>query len=293
MKITIIGGGSIGLLLAAKYTILNHTVTVVCHHREQADDIKVNGIHYIGEIERRVHVRSTHHLSKEKTDLVIVAVKSHNVPAVVAMIRETYSSEYSPDLLFIQNGMGHIQHLDLLPHNMMVGVIEHGARKTDSVTVEHTGVGVLRVSTHQGVPSTFEDLSSAEFPIVYEPDWYSMLAKKLVVNCAINPLTGIYQVSNGELLMNARFYAIMRELVKEASTVLQLDFEESWNNVQTVCKQTRTNTSSMLADLISGRPTEIDAITGVILKEAESKGIYVPYSRFAFDSIKGLEKKSR
>ncbi|MGB8001867.1 MAG: 2-dehydropantoate 2-reductase [Anaerobacillus sp.] len=293
MRIIIIGGGSIGLLLAAKYTIINHTVTVVSHHREQADDIKVNGIHYIGEIERRVHVRSTHHLPKEKTDLVIVAVKSHHVPAVIAMIHETYDSGDSPDLLFIQNGMGHIQHLDSLPHNMMVGVIEHGARKKDSVTVEHTGVGVLRVSSYQGVPRTFDDLSSTEFPMVYEPDWYRMLAKKLVVNCAINPLTGIYQVSNGELLMNARFYVIMRELVKEASTVLQLDFEESWNNVQTVCKQTRTNTSSMLADLVSGRPTEIDAITGVILKEAESKGIYVPYSRFAFDSIKGLEKKSR
>ncbi len=293
MRITIIGGGSIGLLLAAKYSMANHNVTVVCRSREQADDLKVNGLHYIGEKERHVHVQSTHLLPKEETDLVIVAVKSQQVPAVVDMIHETYDSNYSPELLFIQNGMGHIQYIASLPHNIMVGVIEHGAKKSDRVTVEHTGVGVIRVSTYKGVPSAYEELSSTNFPINYEPDWYHMLAKKLVVNCAINPLTGIYQVPNGELLMNTRFYAIMRELVKEACRVLQLDFEEAWNNVQAVCKQTRKNTSSMLADLISGRPTEIDAITGIILKEAESSGFYVPYSRFVFDSIKGLEKKSR
>lgn len=289
MRITIIGAGSIGLLLAAKFAMANHIVTLVCHEVQQANKLKAEGIQYRGTKVSQVTVQSTSVLEDDKVDLLIVAVKSQQVPSVVESINKVFGEEI-PDMLFIQNGMAHIQHLESISHNILVGIINHGAKKLDDVTVLHKGVGTIEVSTYRGVPRSIHNLSSEDFPIYYVKDWYHMLARKLVVNCAINPLTGIFGIENGELLTNARFYTILRELVRESSQVLELDYEEALCNVQAVCRQTARNTSSMLADLKGGRQTEIDGITGVILKQAELKGLDVPYSRFVYDSIKGLEK---
>ncbi len=270
-----------------------HLVTVVCHRIAQADQLNRGITYKQGENIRVAHVRSTHLLAGDETDLLVVAVKSNQVPSAIKMIQKVYRDNQLPDTLFVQNGMGHLSHLSLLQHNILVGVIEHGAKKVDERTVEHTGSGVIRVSAFSGLPNPLANLSTRDFPIYYESDWYQMLAKKLIVNCAINPLSGIYHVPNGELLHNPRFYSVMRELVKETCRVLQLDYEDAWNDTQLICRRTSSNTSSMLSDLNAGRVTEIDAITGFILKEAELNGQYVPYSRFVYDSVKGLEMLNR
>ncbi|WLR59659.1 2-dehydropantoate 2-reductase [Guptibacillus hwajinpoensis] len=293
MNITFIGAGSIGLLLASKFAMEQHVVTVVCHRNEQAYQLNRGIIYKQGENIRVAPVQSTHLLAGDETDLLVVAVKSNQVPSVIKMIQKVYRDNHLPDILFVQNGMGHLSHLSLLQHNILVGVIEHGAKKLDERTVEHTGSGVIRVSAFKGLPNPLANLSTRDFPIYYESDWYQMLAKKLIVNCAINPLSGIYHVTNGELLQNPRFYSVMRELVKESCRVLQLEYEDAWNDTQLICRRTSSNTSSMLADLKAGRVTEIDAITGFILKEAELNGQYVPYSRFVYDSVKGLEMLNR
>ena len=293
MNVTIIGAGSIGLLAAAKLALNGHVISVVCRRKHQADEINKGIIYINGKKSQRVDVHGTNRLSPEQTDLLVVAVKSNHVPSVISMIQSVYQGANLPDVLFIQNGMGHLSSIDLLAHHVLVGVVEHGARKINDRTVEHTGSGILKVSAYAGVPNKVTALSSEDFPICYENDWYTMLAKKLVINCAINPLSSIYHVLNGELLNNARFYSLMREIVKETCEVLQLEYEHSWNEVQLICRRTSANTSSMLADIKAGRVTEIDAITGFILKEAEARGKHVPFSRFVYDSVKGLEMVTR
>lgn len=293
MNVTIIGAGSIGLLMAAKFAIKGHCVSVVCRRKNQVEQLAKGVIYINGHKVQHVNVQAMDRLSSKEVDLIIVAVKSNQVPTVVTMIQKVYRDSNVPDILFIQNGMGHLSYIHSLNHHVLVGVVEHGAVKIDERTVEHTGDGVVKVSAYSGIPNSITALSSDDFPIMYESNWYEMLANKLVVNCAINPLSCIFHVLNGELLQNARFYRLMRELVKETCEILELEFERSWNDVQLVCRRTSKNTSSMLADLKAGRLTEIDAITGYVLKEAEARGKHVPLSRFVFDSVKGLEMVTR
>ncbi|MFP3340851.1 2-dehydropantoate 2-reductase N-terminal domain-containing protein, partial [Micrococcus sp. SIMBA_131] len=75
-------------------------------------------------------------------------------------------------ILFIQNGMGHLSFIKLLHHNVLVGVVEHGALKIDERTVEHTGDGIIRMSAYSGVPNVRTALSCEDFPVHYEHDWY-------------------------------------------------------------------------------------------------------------------------
>lgn len=290
MNITIIGAGAIGLLLGAKLSSSGHTIMMVTRREDQARKLQQEGIRYKnGDLEKTYEVDASTSLSADP-DIVIVAVKSYNVKDVISFITHTYGTRKSPELLFIPNGMEHVRYLDSLDQPVSVGTVEHGAKKCDDVTVVHTGEGSLKVSSHSGRSSAIGELNHS-LTIEYKENWYRLLAEKLIINCGINPLTALFQISNGELLTNPRFFGLLRELIKESGNVLDLEFEESWNRVQQVCKLTAMNTSSMLADVRAARRTEIDAISGFVLKEASLKGMDVPFTRFVFDAIKGLELK--
>ena len=52
-----------------------------------------------------------------------------------------------------------------------------------------------------------------------------------------------------------------------------------------VAAATAPNYSSMQQDLVAGRPTEIDYITGYILREAQPLGLHMPLHQQLYDAI--------
>jgi 2-dehydropantoate 2-reductase len=57
-----------------------------------------------------------------------------------------------------------------------------------------------------------------------------------------------------------------------------------------LAKDTGGNTSSMLADVLAGRETEIDFINGQIVKMGEAMGFGVPQNEYVVQRIKELNK---
>jgi 2-dehydropantoate 2-reductase len=53
---------------------------------------------------------------------------------------------------------------------------------------------------------------------------------------------------------------------------------------------TADNRSSMLQDVLAGRPTEIDYITGHLLRVAQRHGIAVPQNEAIYRSIVNLQE---
>jgi 2-dehydropantoate 2-reductase len=111
--------------------------------------------------------------------------------------------------------------------------------------------------------------------------------QKLVVNAMINPLTVVFNCRNGELFNREPIMQVMRQLLREASQVIQslpevknnptskLRFSEQnlESTVLDVAKKTAKNTSSMLQDVRAGRDTEIDYINGYVVKRGKLAGI--------------------
>ena len=60
--------------------------------------------------------------------------------------------------------------------------------------------------------------------------------------------------------------------------------------VKAVAEATRTNRCSMGQDLDNKRRTEIDAINGAVVREAERLGMAVPYNRMITNLVKVIEK---
>ncbi|MCO4850938.1 2-dehydropantoate 2-reductase [Bacillus vallismortis] len=294
MKIGIIGGGSVGLL-CAYYLSLYHDVTVVTRREEQAAAIRSEGIRLDKDGEEFSADCNADTCMSSDFDLLVVTVKQHQLQSVFPLLERIGKT----NILFLQNGMGHIHDLKdwRVGHSIYVGIVEHGAvRKSDTV-VEHTGLGAIKWSTfHNTEPDRLNTLfqhNHSDFPIRYEADWYRLLTGKLIVNACINPLTALLQVKNGELLTTPAYVAFMKLVFQEASHILKLENEEeAWERVQVVCGQTKENRSSMLVDVTEGRKTEADAIIGYLLKEASLHGLDAAHLEFLYGSIKALERNT-
>ena len=79
---------------------------------------------------------------------------------------------------------------------------------------------------------------------------------KLMINCAINPLTALLRVSNGRLLQVMGGTSMMESILSEAVEVAvlmgyEMDLEEVLAQAVEVCHKTSANHSSMLQDLLT------------------------------------------
>ena len=115
-----------------------------------------------------------------------------------------------------------------------------------------------------------------------------------MINAAINPLTALLRVSNGELLERPAARELMQEAATEAALVaaakgIKLPYANPVEAVEAVAKNTASNISSMLQDVLRGTPTEIDAINGAIIRESEKAGLPAPVNRMLWRLVRGLD----
>ncbi|KMY45097.1 hypothetical protein AC622_13375 [Bacillus sp. FJAT-27916] len=293
MRIGIIGGGSIGLLLAGRLG-RGHKVTVFTRTESQADAINCAGGINIKGIHPVFTECKAETLSPSSTvgdqELLIVTVKQGAIEAVLPSIHHLKSP-----IVFLQNGMSHLKKLDSLHSaSVYVGITEHGALRNHETETIHTGLGSVRIGLYKG--ERRDDIFDAihhEFPIEIVSDIYPRLIEKLVVNACINPLTAVLGVKNGELITNSYFRRLLCEICKEVCRGLGIeegehrDYQEK---VLLICERTADNKSSMLRDMELQRKTEIESILGFCLEEAEKRKEKVGMVSSLYMMVKGLEE---
>ncbi|MDQ0244202.1 2-dehydropantoate 2-reductase [Bacillus fengqiuensis] len=293
-KIAIIGGGSVGLLFSS-YLAERFDVTLYTRTEEQAQVVRREGImRVVGEVKREASVQArTLSEGMAGEDFVIVAVKQYHLEKVLSVLKNEIKDDIP--VLFVQNGMGHIHKIEKSVHkHVFLGIVEHGALKTSINEINHTGAGVTKIACYRGNASYIDRLFEKpveSFPFMQEIEWYEMLINKLIVNSCINPLTSLYRVTNGQLIHNPFYHENLKIVFSEIIKALRItDGEAYWTKVIHICRQTSLNRSSMLRDIEEGRETEVEAILGYVLQEAEASLTAVPSVEFLYKSIKGLEK---
>jgi 2-dehydropantoate 2-reductase len=294
MNIAIVGAGSLGLLFAS-YLSSAFSVTLYTRTSGQAEEIRRNGLlmkttSTITKTELSVYPISEWQGTEE---LTIVAVKGYQLESIIQKINKLENPETA--LLFIQNGMSHLEILSTLQVNtILIGSVEHGAVKEHQNTVFHNGKGDINIAVYKGdgtLLRRFVSLAPLNFPITIKDNYYDMLLNKLIANSVINPLTAILRVNNGELISNAFYFKALTALFSEISSILNLtNPDEHLKNIIKICKKTADNRSSMLKDIERNNRTEIDAILGFILAEAKRNGKKAIVAEGYYYLIKGIEK---
>ncbi|GAB4481986.1 MAG: 2-dehydropantoate 2-reductase [Anaerolineales bacterium] len=185
--------------------------------------------------------------------------------------------------LTLQNGLGNREILSAVlgAERVALGVTTLGATLLGPGLARSGGEGLLSLEAHPRLAGLESLLRAADFPLEILPDAAALAWGKLVINSAINPLTALLQISNGELLQRRGARALMTALARETAQVAQacgvrLPFENPAQAAETVAKKTAANRSSMFQDVRRGAPTEIDAICGAVVRAAQSKGLSAP-----------------
>ena len=289
----IVGAGAIGLLIGSYLSEQKHQITYITRTIEQADQLRKHGITLVLASGEKVHthVDAFVEYGQAPTDaLWIVAVKYHHLQDIEEKLQ---SLPLSTPLLFIQNGLAHLQWINQLQQEpIYIATIEHGAFKVDATTVIHKGIGLTKIAPFK-MTNTLFDMSifqSPLFQIEMVEDAYAIVLRKAILNACINPITAILLIENGELLTNKHAFQLMKSLFME----LQLSFPEinqilSFEDVKALCEKTVSNKSSMLQDRLNHRQSEIEPIVGALLNLAGEKEI--PLLRTLYQLVLAIDEK--
>jgi 2-dehydropantoate 2-reductase len=188
--------------------------------------------------------------------------------------------------LSLQNGWGNRETLEqaLGPQRIALGMTTLGATLLAPGVVRVGGQGPVTLGAHPRIRPLAELLSAAGFDVRMAADVAGLAWGKLVVNAAINPLTALLRVPNGELLNRPEARELLGQAAGEAAAVgvaqgLHLPFADPIAAAEDVARRTAANHSSMFQDVQRGRPTEIDAICGAVVQAGERIGVPTPVNR--------------
>ncbi|WP_181044548.1 2-dehydropantoate 2-reductase [Aliivibrio sifiae] len=294
MNITILGPGAVGSLWACYLQKAGHNVSLWTRRTTPSElSLTLN-----------TQENSSYSFScdnKESLihcDLLFITVKAWQVESALLPILPLLSQETI--LLFMHNGMGAIDAIEnqISHHPILQATTTHGALKENAHTVKHTGFGHTVVGPFNSLGNQcqfIQDVLQHSLPSTeWNSDIQTALWKKLAINCAINPLTAIYQCQNGELSQPSRHQDVNR-ICHEVHQVLQQE-QIQWteaellSTVYQVISATSANYSSMNRDCFYQRKTEIDFITGYLLQKAKQHAISTPINETLYNQIKQLEE---
>lgn len=123
-------------------------------------------------------------------------------------------------------------------------------------------------------------LTNAGFEVQTSADVRRALWLKLVLNNAINPPSALVNADSQALLTDPDYSWVVRNLIREAAAAAAADEVEfsarELDEVLGFLKSLAPIVSSMQTDAAHGRPLELDAITGAVVRRAAALGIEVP-----------------
>jgi 2-dehydropantoate 2-reductase len=205
-------------------------------------------------------------------------------------------------LVSLQNGLGNYEKIrERVPAERIVfGTTSMGASKKDAGTLVPGGAGAIVIGGRNtaAVRTVFGLLVHCDLNVVITDDPDSAVWIKAIVNAGINPLAAILGVPNGRLIENPETMKIQELVVAEAvkassAAGITVEEREMLHLTQDVCKKTASNICSMLQDLRAGRKTEIDSITGEILRTARTHNIPMPLNESLYLLVRALETENR
>ncbi len=292
----IVGTGALASLFAARLSHGGVAVTMLGTWPEGITALRSRGVELVSRDggTQTFPVRATTNPAEcANTRLALVLVKSWQTRRAARQL----AACLAPDglALTLQNGLGNREVLaaQLGDDRVLAGVTTTGATLLGPGCVRPGGEGAITLGRHPDVGQFLVLLERAGFTVTLAEDLEALLWGKLVINAAINPLTALLGVPNGELLTCPTARQLMAELVHEVAAVsaalgIHLPYSDPLAAAEDVARRTASNRSSMLQDIARGAPTEIDAICGAVTRYGKQAGIPTPVNRVMTLLVKSL-----
>jgi 2-dehydropantoate 2-reductase len=303
MKIAIVGAGAMGSLFGALLAEGGHAVWLCDVWQEHIDAVNQNGvtIEFDGKL-RQVRLKAVTDPSQiGESELVLIFVKATQTEAAAKTAARLAGTRGLA--MTLQNGMGNAETIAqfISPDRILVGTTSHGSTLLEAGSIRHAGTGPTTVGMWAPGEKELESarriaaqFTQAGIETSAIKDVRPVIWGKLLINIGINAITALTGIKNGQILDLDVTRELSRMAVEEAAAVAKAQEieirKDAAGHVFQVAAATAANRSSMGQDVDHRRPTEIKAINGFVVREAERLGISVPVNRTLTALVQTLEQ---
>lgn len=286
------------------YLSQHNEVWLIDIDQQKVDRIKRDGVTIYGKNGKRVfRPKALTDASVLGTmDLVIVFVKA--MYSRDALEQNKHLIGEDTYVMTLQNGAGHEETLlDFVSKDhLIIGTTEHNSSIREDGYIGHGGSGKTSIGLLQGnnlkLQSIAKTLSDSGFDTTVSGDVEKRIWHKLFMNTSASAMTAVLQVKLGYVLDNKYAWSLVKRLVEEAVSVanaegMEFILEEVIADIKELLENVREGYTSIYADIRNGVPTEVDTISGSVVRKAKKHNISVPNHEFVVALIHALEGKKQ
>jgi len=318
MKFAIVGAGAIGAFLGAVLARAGEDVTLIArgaHLRAMQE----HGVRVRGEIgDFHVNVRATDDpLTVGEVDVVILTLKTHSVPAMVASLRPLLGPNTS--VITAQNGFPwwyfyrqasdwegtHLESVDpggvisrhIDPARVIGCVVYPSTEIVEPGVVHHLegtrfAIGEPDGSKSERCRRIAESFIKAGLRCPIRTNIRHDIWVKLMGNVAYNPISALTRATLIEIVQCPETRALAAAIMNEVDAVargLGIDMGISVEQRLEGAEKVGRHKTSMLQDIEAGKPTELEAIVGAIIELGDKLGLDLPNTKSVYACVKLLE----
>lgn len=299
MKIAIVGAGAIGAFVGLRLALAEQEVTFIARGAN-LEALRARGVRLVAadrSEESAPKVRATADYAEAgPQDMVILAVKAHQVEAVAPQVPKLFGPETI--VVTMQNGIPYwyfFQHAGELagtriksvdptglisrniPEQRVVGCVVYPAAElvapgvVQHIEGDRFPVGEPDGTTSERVTRVSQCFEAAGLRSPILPDIRSEIWLKLWGNLSFNPISALSRATLASICQYPPSRALAVAMMTEAQTVankLGATFRVPLEKRVTGAERVGEHKTSMLQDVEAGRPLEIDALLGSVVELA-------------------------
>lgn len=313
MNILIIGAGAIGIAVGASLKSAGHDISFLASSAT-GRAIESNGIHRTG-LFGDIHIPAQDikvyydypSLPQCAYNYILVCVKTMANAEVAAKLSPRADCLKPNGLIVImQNGWGNdipylkYFHKSIIYHARVITGFQRSAPNCSQITV-HTAP--ICIGSLYGYPSIQAEplaqaIAASGIPSEATDEVEKALWAKMLYNCTLNPLGAILKVPYGKLADCEATVSIMNRLIEETFAVMRAaGYQTFWDTSEAYKQEfykklvpdTYAHCSSTLQDIEKKQKTEIETLTGCILRLGKQHHIPTPTHQIIYEQILFLE----
>ena len=300
-RVCVIGAGSIGSLFAGHLAQVAD-VSVLTRREDHAEALNREGLRVTGRSDLHARVRASADPDAiEPFDLGIVATKANGLDSAATALEGRF-----PEALVMTtlNGLGaeavvreHGEWPIVSAVTFMSGT-KHSDTEVEYVLDTATWMGPYEDTPLERVEEVGDLVRRSGLQAEVFPDLLPAQWSKLIFNATVNSVAALTGLRHDHHFADeaepSDLGHLVRDLVDEGKAVAAAAgvdlYEDPWEMNVHATRRGSAHYPSMLEDVEAHRATEIDLITGSLVREAERHGVPVPLHTALYRLVKAREE---
>ena len=300
-RVCVIGAGSIGSLFAGHLAQVAD-VSVLTRREDHAEALNREGLRVTGRSDLHARVRASADPDAiEPFDLGIVATKANGLDSAATALEGRF-----PEALVMTtlNGLGaeavvreHGEWPIVSAVTFMSGT-KHSDTEVEYVLDTATWMGPYEDTPFERVEEVGDLVRQSGLEAEVFPDLLPAQWSKLIFNATVNSVAALTGLRHDHHFADeaepSDLGHLVRDLVDEGKAVAAAAgvdlYEDPWEMNVHATRRGSAHYPSMLEDVEAHRATEIDLITGSLVREAKRHGVPVPLHTALYRLVKAREE---